>query len=274
MSFDSFTKLFFDAYERRARLTPALLALLPLLAAVIMIFHQSISIWTSLLTLAISSGVLFLLSDIARGAGKSCQDSLFKLWGNKPSVIVLRHSDTTINPITKEGFHDFLSKQLGKPLPTLEQERADPCTADALYDASTSFLIGATQNKKNFPLVHIENANYGFRRNAYGLRLIGVIISIFSLSAVLLDAYFRYGAESIEAHMAFKPEIMAEVIFQLAFLVIWLLFFTKSRVRQAGFAYALALVGSCHALTVQNKKNLEQSNAIKQKKTAKEKESS
>ena len=56
-------------------------------------------------------------------------------------------------------------------------------------------LREATRDTSRFPLVFAENANYGFRRNLWGLRPIGtgvaVVLLLFSWTLLLLTVWGR-----------------------------------------------------------------------------------
>jgi hypothetical protein len=85
-----------DPYERQARLYPALLALLPLLAMIMLLYSPKASALTSILTLAVSCGGLYLMTNLCREFGKRLEEKLFREWGGKPTTQLLRHRDHTI----------------------------------------------------------------------------------------------------------------------------------------------------------------------------------
>ncbi len=66
----------------------------------------------------------------------------------------------------------------GVTLPSPEAEATDPEAADSLYDSAVQWLIPQTRSGGRFPLVFQENVNYGFRRNLWGLRPIGLAVAI------------------------------------------------------------------------------------------------
>jgi hypothetical protein len=90
-----------DGYERKARLYPALVLLLPMLAGAVATTAASVS---GLQFLAITigrCGGAFLLAQLARDAGKRGEPGLFDSWGGMPSVALLRQDDHRIDAITK-----------------------------------------------------------------------------------------------------------------------------------------------------------------------------
>ena len=66
---------------------------------------------------------------------------------------------------------------------------ADPEWADTKYEEVVTSLREATRDTSRFPLVFAENANYGFRRNLWGLRPIGTAVAVvlFLISWTLLS---------------------------------------------------------------------------------------
>jgi hypothetical protein len=84
--------------------------------------------------------------------------------------------------------HDAVQSIAGMslPLPTAEEEAAEPTRADEVYGAAVTIVIGATRNPKRFPLLFKENVSYGFRRNLLGLRPAGIACSIATMVIVAL----------------------------------------------------------------------------------------
>jgi len=59
-----------------------------------------------------------------------------------------------------------------------------PRAADEAYEASIEFLQGKTRDRKKFNLVFEENCNYGFRRNLWDLKPVGVAVTVLALTAI------------------------------------------------------------------------------------------
>ena len=86
----------------------------------------------------------------------------------------LTHGDITLAPGLRWQIEDWI----GYPLPTEQREEAYPSSADTKYEEVVASLREATRDMTKFPLVFAENANYGFRRNLWGLRPIGAPIAV------------------------------------------------------------------------------------------------
>ena len=119
-----------DPYERRARLYPALLVLLPLFAMVALLYAPQAASFTAALTIAVSCGGLYLLTNLSREFGERLEERLFQRWGGKPTTQLLRHRDKTIDAVTKRRYHSFLASKINHSFPDEEQERNNPEAAD------------------------------------------------------------------------------------------------------------------------------------------------
>ena len=170
----------FDAYERRARLYPGLIAIFPAVAVSLALFPGSIGGHFGGTLVAIFSyvGVFYLLANLARSEGKKIEPGLLLKWGGWPTNILLRHRDNTIDSYTKERYHNALAKLASDfSPPTVEEERTHPDLADHAYRSATKRLLELRRGAQ-YQLVHKENAEYGFRRNMLGLKPWAIGISI------------------------------------------------------------------------------------------------
>jgi len=97
-----------------------------------------------------------------------------------------------------------------------------------------------------------ENVAYGFRRNALGMKPIGLIVSIGSLLWVLVTegALFAPGRRFVDlmALSRMPQTATASLIVSAIMVVAWILFFTKASARAAAFTYAEALLRACDIL--------------------------
>ena len=117
-----------DPYNRRARLQPALLALLPVgLVARSSISRSGIKICNTPWHCGI-----FWRRDLAHPswtrAWKTVGAKAFSIFGNGiPSASMLRHRDARLNTITKERYHTFLSVNVPNlKIPGVDEESRDP----------------------------------------------------------------------------------------------------------------------------------------------------
>lgn len=232
----------FDRYDRNARLKPALLVVLPVLlfAAV-----WSAELWTlmgGLVGLLATCGVAFLLSRIARQRGRDIERKLIEIDGALPSVRYLRHRDRTLDGQTKARYHAFLRSR-GVHVPSQDEEQLHAKAADGHYSSACKQLLEWTRDKTRFPLIANENIDYGFRRNALGLRSIAFVVLVVSTlanTAVLAYAYHQQGTPNWAG--------VALLVFLIAALFVWIKVVTLDFVRDGAHAYALRLLAACDGL--------------------------
>jgi hypothetical protein len=128
-----------------------------------------------------ASGVSFLGAQLVRTAGKSKEQELWASWGGAPTTQVLRFTDAP-NRVKVERWHDQLEQVFpGLSMPDESAESANPQSADQYYETAIGALIERTRDAKRFPRVFDELCQYGFRRNLWGCRKIGLWLSALGL---------------------------------------------------------------------------------------------
>jgi hypothetical protein len=245
---NSIEKLF-DPYDRKARLWPGLLSLLPLITMFFLLYGQKISYLTDLATLICTCGGMFLLANVSREMGKRKETKLYQRWGGIPTTQLLRHRDSNIDPISKSRFHDFLSQKIQKQFPNEQHEIGNPKEADNLYNSAVIWLISNTRDHEKFNIVFQELINYGYKRNSLGLKPIALSVSVICIIWVL----FLFNVINVSPHSLFdasafiKMPMKAMISLAVSFLsiLVWVFFFTRERVKLAAFTYATALLKSC-----------------------------
>jgi len=234
-----------DTYDRQARLYPALLLVAPLVLTVVALFSAQLSFLQELGAYFLGFGGAFLLTELARDAGKKRESFLFARWGGVPSVTIFRHRDLRLDALTKSRYHKSLAQLVdGTRAPTIQEEAADPTAADAVYTAWSNYLrVKARDDPKNFPQVFKENVSFGYRRNVWGLRRIGITVALLSVLGCGGQLYLvRHTTGALDVAVAGAG--MAAAIFTL----LWLLRFTADWVRVPGDAYAQRLAESVDVL--------------------------
>lgn len=242
---------FSNEYARNARLKPALLVSLPV-ALLAMTFGLKSSVLVGALFGPLTAvGFTYLLAHLTRDFGVKKQVELFRSWGGKPSVTKLRHRDTSLNPHTRQRYHDKAAELLGKRLPTPADEEANPSAADLLYEAYSNLLLERTRDTKKFRLLFEELIGYGFRRNLFALKTLGLWLCVFCLLAeiaVLVHA-IRKGVDGVETTAVF-----AALDFFL--MVSWWFWIRADWVRRAADAYADRLLAASENLGTVSAMNL------------------
>src|SRR5260370_35734891 len=124
-----------DPYDRQARLYPALLALLPLFAVVALLYGPKASALTGAVTIAVSCGGLYLMTNVCRELGGRLEKDLYREWGGKPSTQLLRHRVSNIEAVTKRRYHTLLAAEIKAPRPDSQQEASNPEGAAYTYQS-------------------------------------------------------------------------------------------------------------------------------------------
>lgn len=159
-----------DRYVWKARIRPVVLALLPFAlpaAAVAPEWANGGRLW-ALVQLA---GVLLLAEPLGRARGKRIEQELFTTWGGKPSVQLLRWSgpmNRTQLVYLRTRVQEIVGRSLR--LPSEEEERDDLAKADEVYETVGTVLRARARALAGTGLLAEHNCEYGFRRNALGLR--------------------------------------------------------------------------------------------------------
>ena len=242
----------FDSYARQARLFPGLLMVFPPLMTVLAWFPQLLisNTGTTLLTIAVSCGLLYALGSWARTRGKNIEGALLKRWGGWPTTLKLRHAGP-LDPSTLARYHGFLGQNVPHwAAPTPAEENTNPANSDGAYGSAVMWLKEKT--RKGFPLVEKENAQYGFRRNLFGMRAIGVAVCALAAAASLVAIYVQMHEFTTTALLvtssAQRSEIWATIAIDFVALIAWITVVNDRWVRQAGDQYADALLAACDHL--------------------------
>ncbi len=243
-----------DPYERTARLYPALLALMPLLVMVMLLYGSKATALTGAVTIAVSCGGLYLTTNLCRELGKRLEDKLYLKWGGKPTTQLLRHRDKTIEAVTKRRYHSFLAAKINEAFPDKDEEANDPHGADEVYQSGVRWLLNHTRpdGGKNFDLIFKELVAYGFRRNALGMKPVGMIVAIGSFVWVLASEGVVFnssrGSIDVTALSRMPDSATASLIVSAAMVLAWMFFFTKASARSAAFTYAETLLRACDSM--------------------------
>lgn len=233
------TTVRFDTYTLRARILPVLLVALPGVLAAIAWFPETEAWWSTASTLLVGAGVPALLAEFGRDWGKKKEPRLYAAWGGKPTTRLLRHRDAP-NKITLAHQHRKLQELLGDiQMPTAEEEAADPDAADMAYDAAVAVMRERTRDQRLFPLVYKENVSYGFRRNLWGMKPLGMVVALLGLAAVGALVILLY-----VSNRSLAAEVAVAALGDLLFLGAWLFWITPAWVRVPAEAYAEQLLTS------------------------------
>lgn len=236
----------FDSYTWRARVLPMFIALFPIGIVCVLWLPNFMLVARLITAFAGPLGLAMLLSQIGRDHGSRKQPSLWQRWGGSPTIQLLRHRSKAVNPVIRQRYHEKLSMlRPDLTLPTPDEELRDPIQADRIYEACVQYLISRTRDHKRFSMVFKENVNYGFRRNLWGLRPVGVTLSALALSSCVLRLWLFKGTSEFRVSDAIAGSILVSIT-----LVFWIFSVTADWVRIPADAYASRLLETSEDLEI------------------------
>ncbi len=228
----------FDSYERRARIYPMLLVLLPAGLAAASWLPDGLDV-IGLCGGALASVVLAaFLGQIARDQGKKREPELFKRWCGKPSVTALSYVAKVFDAATLGRIHGKLrdiDKDLRFP-ESEEEEAADREAAFAVYESASELLLSQTRDHSRFGLVFHENVNYGYRRNLWAMKPAGLILACLGVAASVGRLALGFVMDTPIAWTA-----LAGALIGVALGSMWVMRVTESWVRVAAESFARQL---------------------------------
>lgn len=226
----------FDKYSLQARLAPALLTLFPSLMLIAVEFpaiYQTAAGFIGLLTIC---GVLTLFSHFARTRGKRVEQRLNAKWGGRPTTLFLLNNHGELDSTTHSRYLNFCANKI--PGWTLgDDKKAD-------FESAVKWLLERTRDTTEYGLVFKENISYGFRRNTLGMKPIGVAVALGCTAYWAIQIQSAYTAQT-----GYDPMILASTGVSALLLLWWVFAVGDDWVKEAGDAYAKALLGSIDSLS-------------------------
>ena len=229
-----------DRYSWKARIRPVILALLPIialtLAAAPALAHGN-GEWL----LVLLAGAVLLAEPLGRARGKQLESSLFADWGGKPTVQLLRYSgpmSETQLTYLRTRVQELVGPLL--PLPSAAEEAADPVKADEVYETASAVLRARARALPGTRVLADQDSEYGFRRNALGLRSWAVAISLVALLGMTgIAVWTGASGESVNgAAFVLWPVL---IIGDLGLLAFWFRVVRPTWVEEAAWEYARQL---------------------------------
>ncbi len=166
-----------DDYDRFARFLPVVIVASPIAVTVTVVTGVEVNAWLVLIPVPVIMGLCVLFASLAANAGKRVEQRLWQEWDGPPTTRYLRHRNQEFNHHTRLSLHQHM-RSIGFSVPTPEDEKNDPDSADDQYEAYVTELRSRTRDPHKFPLVRTYLKQYGFSRNLYAIRRIGGVIVV------------------------------------------------------------------------------------------------
>jgi hypothetical protein len=222
-----------DDYERRARLSPGLLALAPLSVTILTLGLRDYPAIATLSSILVASGGPLLLSTIVGNLGRASEKRLYTSWDGAPATMLLRERDTHASASQRDLWRSKLTAETGVTLSSKAEEAANPQEADErIMTAINQVRHLGHGGSGGVKMVASENKQYGFERNMFGFRWPGRLIAIGCLVSICIVAR---NAKSLEGGLVAGAAVV------ILFLLVWMFFPSKKRVKDAGFRYSTQL---------------------------------
>lgn len=135
----------------------------------------------------------FFVSELVRDCGHRKQARLWELWGGPPTTLLLRWSNSKVNPHLRAKWRAAIEELTGSRLPSAASETRNPFKADQAYEAAIAELRMKRRSNESGALYFKENVSYGFRRNLWGMKPAGIFISTIALISSLFVCVLKSG---------------------------------------------------------------------------------
>ncbi|QUW78583.1 hypothetical protein SMIR_05120 [Streptomyces mirabilis] len=240
--------LWLDDYERRARLAPGLLALLPVSVALAVLGLSKAPVVVSVLTALSLAGGPIVLAELVRHQGRKVQETLWASWGGSPTIQKLRLRQQGQNSLQRETWRQAVSSVAGIELSSARSERTNTAKADEAIEVAIGQIRSITRDETKFPLVRAENRSYGFHRNLYGIRWAGRITALLVVLGIL--GYMLWLA-NVEHQPALTLVNALALLAAVACLAIWWILPSPVRMKDAAERYAYELLQAAVVLNAE-----------------------
>jgi hypothetical protein len=188
-------------------------------------------------------GSLFWLAACPRRRARQAVGAMGEL-GRRPTTQLLRFRGAR-NRIAVRRRHDQLARIFADlVIPDEAAESADPRTADEHYETAIQALIERTRDPRRFDRVFDENCQYGFRRNPWGCRTIGIWLGAVGTGATAILG-------GLEAANILNVSMLGLALsggIDIILLLVFIFIVRPAWVREAAEAYAERLLGALEIL--------------------------
>lgn len=226
-----------DAYTVQARQMPALLVALPVALTVWAWPVDHPLGWQGLLGLIVAAGGMLLMAQVGGEMGKRREPKLYEKFGGRPSERLLSFVHAPNQHVVARRHEQLQTLMPHLHIPNEQEELADPYGAYKVYEANTTFLISKLRGTDTGKLVFAENVNYGFRRNLWGMKSIGLPLALAGAVILGLRLYLDF-----TSHVYVSPLLPILFATNVVLVLMWLFVLRPSWVRTSANAYANRLL--------------------------------
>lgn len=221
-------------YNLRARINVGIIFLAPWLLELYLFIPEIHNLSSTLIVSLITYSLCNIIIVYCRIPGVKAMKKCFpKLLPAQESLLLSSHQ---IDSITKQRYYKFFSEHMNDFKVCENDSEMIPYASSAV-----TWLISKTRDCTKFPLIAEENANFGFAYNLLGLKPYGIVVSCIGIIFNLILIFLHF-SKLIYVDLTL---LIASLIINLLFLLLWIFIITKSLVISAGKKYARALLSAC-----------------------------
>lgn len=170
-----------------------------------------------------------MIALVVRRIGRWREPGLLTRWGGYPTTAALRLTDPDADPVARKRRRAALEKLYGDPLPTAEEEVAEPVrSTQRIRDAERRLRAKAAANAGASPLLASENRAYGFMRNTWALKPLGLVLAVATCAVACFLGVDR----------GWTPSLVIAVGWSAVVTLAWLTFFRPAVIHAVAKDYA------------------------------------
>lgn len=226
------TPLLLSSYERRARLIPGLVALLPISVTLGALGWSKIPVIATIGAVLVAAGGPMILAHFVGDRGRAAQAVLVAAWKGFPTTKLLRLSEAAENAKQRDVWREALEAYTGASLLDADAERSAPKEADDAIGVAVAQVRHFGFGDKADPRAAAENAQYGLERNIYGIRVVARVLAIVCMaSATFAACHAGFHNRAADAGAGIDALIF----------IFWVFVPSAGRTEEAGKRYAARL---------------------------------
>ena len=241
-------RLKLDSYGTYARAFPIYITIIPVVLVLFPILPEGFDWKLGGASTIVLLPLSYLCRQIGGDLGKRREKALWRKWDGPSTTRFLRHDNREFNSNTRERIYATF-RSFGFYVPSQEEQDQSPQKADNLCKSCIDELRRRTRDSKRFPRVFQELRDYGFRRNIFALKPIGLPLTILSFFICLIMAFHDWKTGE-QLGSAIVP-----CFINLGLVLVWLLCFTEKAVKLTDDRYARFLLEACLDLEIEDGDN-------------------
>jgi hypothetical protein len=228
--------MWFDSYERRARITPGLILLLPIPIVIAALGLRDNAVVVVIVSLLSVAGGPLLLATHVRLRGLAAQERLYAAWGGPPTTLLLAPASASPPGPLQSARREDTQRASGRTLPSWQDAQQDPRGAAEEYQAAVAVLrTQTTAERKRYFLVFHELRNYGFVRNLLGVRTEALCLCAIAGAALAVAIVLERSRDGASLHLV---DLVMAALAVVALTLFWALWPRGTRVKRVGMLYA------------------------------------